>query len=96
MNKETEMFKSYLLNKEFWDEHNVIAESLSNLSEVIKNSLDTEQTIISLLSKVQRGLTLIHNNEAIVTATHGVSTVKDYLDSLYKLEDVFVNMLEDD
>lgn len=101
MSKADEL-REYLLHKDFWDTYFYLGSFLCDIEKHLSTTTDTEQTLLDSLGVVQKSISLITKNRDVIDNYKLVvndpkfPSSKEIEKSLYDLEYMIVDMLEED
>ena len=95
MNKR-ELFVIYNRDKELWDSYIVLGEKLSNIKQEILTTSDTEKTVLESLKLVQQALSMVDKNKDKIEQVTDLPKAKEIEKTLFDLEDMLIDLLEDE
>ena len=95
MNK-IELFVIYNRDKEFWDSYIRIGKKLSNIKQELLTTSDTEKTVLESLKLVQQALSMVDKNKDKIEQVTDLPKAKEIEKTLFDLEDMLIDMLEDE
>ena len=97
-----ELHKAYLKDKTFWDEYFYLGSFLCDIEQHLITTTDTEQPLLDSLDVVQKSISLITKNKDVIDNYKLVvndpkfPSSKEIEKSLYDLEDVIVELLDEE
>lgn len=101
MSKADEL-REYLKNKSFWDDYFYLGSFLCDIEKHLITTTDTEQTLLDSLDVVQKSISLITKNKDVIdnykllVNDPKFPSSKEIEKSLYDLEDVIVELLDEE
>ena len=95
MNK-IELYLIYMKDKEFWESYIRIGKKLSNIKQELLTTSDTEKTVLESLKLVQQALSMVDKNKDKIEQVTDLPKAKEIEKTLFDLEDMLIDMLEDE
>ena len=95
MNK-IESYLIYKRDEEFWKSYLELGKKLSNIKQDLLTTSDTEKTVIESLKLVQQALSMVDKNKDKIEQVTDLPKAKEIEKTLFDLEDMLIDMLEDE
>ena len=95
MNK-IEVYLLYRKDEDFWRSFITLGKKLSNIKQELLTTSDTEKTVLESLKLVQQALSMVDKNKDKIEQVTDLPKAKEIEKTLFDLEDMLIDMLEDE
>ena len=95
MNK-IEVYLLYRKDEDFWRSFITLGKKLSNIKQELLTTSDTEKTVLESLKLVQQALSMVDKNKDKIEQVTDLPKAKDIEKTLFDLEDMLIDLLEDE
>ena len=95
MNK-IEVYLLYRKDEDFWRSFITLGKKLSNIKQELLTTSDTEKTVLESIKLVQQALSMVDKNKDKIEQVTDLPKAKDIEKTLFDLEDMLIDLLEDE